>query len=254
MRQWILLWCGLLVGTVQAGEATIAVAANFAAPVERLAEAFAAQGPHRVRVSGGSSGGLYMLITQGAPFDLFLSADQARPARLVGEQHALADTRCTYAIGRLVLWSADATRIGANPVAALTDVRLRHLAIASPDVAPYGAAAREVLRGLGLWEALTPRLVQGVDIGQAYHMAASGNAELAFVAKSSLAAAKQAGGSRWEVPAELHAPLAQDVVLLEHGRDNAAARAFLAFLGSETGRALIRAYGYDMAVSGGCRG
>lgn len=249
---WSLLLALLVAGRAQADEAIVAVAANFAAPIEKLAEAFAAQSPHRIKVSSGSTGGLYTLIVQGAPFDLLLSADQARPERLVNEQRAIADSRCTYAVGQLVLWSSDPARIGDDPEATLRNPGWRHLAIANPDVAPYGAAAREVLQGMKLWDTLAPKLVQGVDIGQAYHMVSSGNAELGFVAASSLTAARQTGGSRWNVPADLHAPLSQDAVLLNRGKDNAAARDFLAFLGSEAGRSLIRDYGYGIADSNAC--
>ena len=237
----------------QAADATIAVAANFAAPVEQLVEAFEQQTGHSLRVSSGSTGSLYTLITQGAPFDLLIAADQARPQRLVDEELAMRGTRCTYAVGRLVLWSRDADRIGDDPKPALTDSALRHLAIANPDTAPYGAAAREVLTRLGVWTQLQPRLVRGMDIGQTYHMVATANAELGFVAASSLAAAgDEAGGSRWNVPDALHTPLAQDAVLLERGRNNAAAIGFMRYLGSEDARGTIRRYGYEIAADAAC--
>ena len=237
----------------QAADATIAVAANFAAPVEQLVEAFEQQTGHSLRVSSGSTGSLYTLITEGAPFDLLIAADQARPQRLVDEELAMRGTRCTYAVGRLVLWSRDADRIGDDPKPALTDSALRHLAIANPDTAPYGAAAREVLTRLGVWTQLQSRLVRGMDIGQTYHMVATANAELGFVAASSLAAAgDEAGGSRWNVPDALHTPLAQDAVLLERGRNNAAAIGFMRYLGSEDARGTIRRYGYEIAADAAC--
>ncbi|MDT0498090.1 molybdate ABC transporter substrate-binding protein [Algiphilus sp. W345] len=237
----------------QAADATIAVAANFAAPVEQLVEAFEQQTGHSLRVSSGSTGSLYTLITQGAPFDLLIAADQARPQRLIDEELAVRETRCTYAVGRLVLWSRDADRIGDDPKPALTDSALRHLAIANPDTAPYGAAAREVLTRLGVWTQLQSRLVRGMDIGQTYHMVATANAELGFVAASSLAAAgDEAGGSRWTVPDDLHTPLAQDAVLLKRGRDNAAAIGFLRYLGSENAQRSIRRFGYEIAADAAC--
>lgn len=237
----------------QAEDATIAVAANFAAPLEQLVAAFEQHSGHSLRVSSGSTGSLYTLITQGAPFDLLIAADQARPKRLVDEELAVRGTRCSYAVGRLVLWSRDEDRIGDDPMAALSDRKLRHLAIAHPDTAPYGAAAREVLEHLGVWSQLQSRLVRGMDIGQTYHMVATANAELGFVAASSLAAAgEQAGGSRWQVPDDLHTPLAQDAVLLRRGRDNAAAIGFLRYLGSEDARATIDRYGYEIAADAAC--
>lgn len=236
-----------------AEDATIAVAANFTTPVEQLVAGFEQQSGHSLRVSSGSTGSLYTLITQGAPFDLLIAADQARPKRLIDEDLAVRGTRCTYAVGRLVLWSRDADRIGADPEPALRDRTLRHLAIANPDTAPYGAAAREVLENLGVWSQLQSRLVRGMDIGQTYHMVATANAELGFVAASSLAAAgDEAGGSRWNVPDALHMPLAQDAVLLERGRNNAAASGFLRYLGSEDARGTIRRYGYEIAADAAC--
>lgn len=239
-------------GVAHAGEATIAVAANFTAPVEKLAEAFAAQSTHRVKIASGATGGLYTSIKQGAPYDLLLSADQARPQRLIAEGDAVPGSLCTYAVGRLALWSSDADRIPSkDPTSALRNPALRHVAIANPDVAPYGAAAREVLQTLGLWDTLAGKRVQGMDIGQTFAMVSTGNAELGFVAASALADGS-AGGSRWDVPAELHAPLAQDVVLLKRAAANEAALAFHAFLGSSDARALIEHYGYARAASGAC--
>lgn len=253
MRMPILLLLLCLSVAARAEEATVAVAANFSAPAAALAESFARQpGGHRVRISSGSTGGLYTSIKQGAPYDLLLSADSARPQRLAEEGDAVAASRCTYALGQLVLWSTDADRIGDDPRAALQDPALRHLAIANPDVAPYGAAAREVLQGFGLWEPLAAKRVQGMDISQTWQMVASGNAELGFVAASALSG--ETRGSRWNVPPGLHAPLAQDAVLLKRGADNAAAVAFLRYLGSAEARALIRAQGYALADSGACGG
>lgn len=233
----------------------LAVAANFAPALKPLVEAFESETGHRVSVVYGSTGKLYAQIVNGAPFDLLLAADQARPLRLVEEGRALAETRCTYAVGQLVLWSRDAGRIGSNPREALEDPGLRHLAIANPDIAPYGAAARELLEGWGLWEALAPKRVQGEDIGQVFQMVATGNAELGLVAASQLKAwpADQAG-SQWVVPAGLHAPIAQDLVRLARAAESPAARAFERFMGSRSARADIQALGYRLAEAGACGG
>lgn len=252
MRATPALLLALLCGTVWAGQATVAVAANFLAPAEQLAARFEADSGHRLRLASGSTGSLYTLVSQGAPFDLLLAADQARPLRLGAAGLAVAETRCTYALGRLLLWSAEAARIGEDPQAALRDPALRHLAIANPATAPYGAAAQQVLRQLGLWDALQERLVRGMDVGQTYHMVVTGNAELGFIAASSLAAAPSPGGSRWRVPASLHAPLAQDAVLLRRGAGNAAAEGFLRFLGSDAAWPTIARYGYARPASAAC--
>ncbi len=244
----------LAVSNAHADDVRVAVAANFTAPLETLAEVFAAQTPHRLKISSGASGGLYTAIKQGAPYDLLLSADQVRPQRLVAEGDAEPASLCTYAVGRLTLWSADAGRIPEkDPASALRQPGLRYVALANPDVAPYGAAAREVLQKLGLWEALAGKRVQGMDIGQAFQMVATGNAELGFVAASALVDGKR-GGSRWDVPPDRYAPLAQDAVLLKRAQDKAAARSFLEFLGGAAARALIERHGYARAVSGACGG
>lgn len=234
-----------------AAEATVAVAANFSAALQQLATDFAARTEHRLRIASGATGGLYTAIRQGAPYDLLLAADSERPQRLVAEGEALADSRCTYAVGRLVLWSAERGRIGPDPVMALANPALRHLAIANPDVAPYGAAAREVLQHFGLWQALSPRLVQGMDIGQTYQMVATGNAELGLVAESALVDDTRRG-SRWDVPPAFHAPLNQDAVLLRRGANNPAALAFLHYLGGSSARQRIEALGYARAATGAC--
>jgi len=232
-------------GGARAGEVHAAVATSFAATARALAEPFRAASGHALLVSNGSSGKLYAQIASGAPFEVFLSADAERPRRLEEAGHAVAGTRFAYALGRLVLWSADPARaVGPEALRAGDFARL---AIASPELAPYGAAARATLRRLGLWEALAPRLVRGEDVGQAYQFVATGNAELGFVALAQLAARDdQAGGARWLVPAELHPPIEQHAVLLARGRDDPAARAFLDFLRSPDARARIAAAGYDL--------
>jgi molybdate transport system substrate-binding protein len=244
MHCWPLLTLAILLlpAAAPADEARIAVATNFAAPARALAEQLQAGTPHALSLSLGSTGKLYAQISQGAPFDAFLAADEARPARLVRDGLALRGSQRTYALGRLVLWSPAPGLIGADGAATLAGGNFRRLAIANPDLAPYGRAAREVLDTLGLWSALGDRIVRGENAGQAFAMVASGNADLGFVPLSSLLAAP--AGSRWPVPAELHAPIRQDAVLLTRGRDNPAALAYLALLASPEGRQLVETYGY----------
>ena len=223
-----------------ADEALVAVAANFVRTAETLAEAYEAESGHTITISSGSTGQLYARIVQGAPYDAFLSADAERPALLVESRQAASRSRFTYAVGRLALWSADPDRIGPDGAVDLSG-DFRFLAIANPRTAPYGAAAMEVLASLGLADTLSDRLVTGGDVGAAYAFIASGNAELGFIALSQL---PEGHGSVWIVPEELHAPLAQDAVLLNRGADNPAATGFLAFLRSDEARVVIEAAGY----------
>lgn len=240
------VWIALVPRAGVAETALVAVAANFAGAAEALRARFAAQSGHDLTLTTGSTGKLHAQIAAGAPFDVLLSADSATPARLVAEGHAVAGSAFTYATGRLVLWSAEAGRITGDGPAALRDPALRFVAIANPDLAPYGIAARETLQSLGLWRALQSRIVMGQNIGQTHAMVASGAAELGFVALSAVIGPDATrGGSRWEVPQSLHAPIRQDAVILAHGRDNAAARAFMAFLRGSEAATLITAFGYD---------
>jgi molybdate transport system substrate-binding protein len=229
---------GIGPGAARGSEVHVAVATNFAATARALGEAYRAETGHAVVVSDGSTGKLYAQIVSGAPFEAFLAADAERPRRLEAEGHAVPGSRFAYAIGRLVLWSPDPARVtGADALAG----DFRHLAIANPELAPYGAAAREVLVKLGHWERLQPRLVRGEDVGQAFQFVATGNAELGFIALSQLA---PGAGSRWIVPAEAYTPVEQHAVLLAPGRDDPAAAAFLAFLRGARARALIERAGY----------
>ncbi|HAQ34060.1 MAG: molybdate ABC transporter substrate-binding protein [Maricaulis sp.] len=222
-------------------EALIAVAANFAPTAEILADAYRDESGHHVTLSSGSTGQLFARIVEGAPYDAFLSADSERPAQLVAQGRATADSQFTYAFGRLVLWSADPDRIGADGVPALAG-EFRALALPNPRFAPYGAAAMETLQSLGLADALADRIVTGGDVGSTHALIASGNAELGFIAQSQWSENR---GSAWVVPQDLHIPLAQDAVLLPRGADNPAAIGFLLFLQSDEARAVIAAAGYD---------
>jgi len=244
----ILCLCTLVSAAGQpakAAEVAVAVAANFTAPLDKLAAAFEKTSGHHLVISSGSSGKLYVQITAGAPFEVMLSADAERPLRLEKEGAAVAGSRFTYAIGKLVLWSRDPGLV--DPAGAvLASSRFRHLAIPNPETAPYGAAARQVLQGLDLWQKLAPRLVQGEDIGQTYQFVATGNAELGFVALSQIRAAGKPQGSLWIVPSERYRPIEQQAVLLTRGKDNPAARAFLEFLRGAAARALIQEFGYGL--------
>lgn len=240
----------LATGGAFAGETTVAVAANAAEVVETLAAEFERESGHRVTVTVGSTGKLYAQILHGAPFDLFLAADQERPRLLVEQGLAVEDSRSTYAIGRLVLWRPGAAMAVDEDL--LRDGSLRRLALANPDLAPYGAAARETLRELGLWESLRPKIVLGENVGQAFAMAASGNAELAFVSLASVLSPRNGHeGSYWEVPEHLHRPIRQDSVLLDRARDNPAARDFHEFLNTPVALKTMESFG--LAVGRGSR-
>lgn len=253
-RLWASLLRGLCVpglcllgGPAGAGEVTAAVAANFARPMEALAAQFQAATGHTARVSVGSTGRLYSQIVAGAPFDLLLAADARTPARLVDEGLARAETRFTYAIGQLVLWSPQPGRVDAEGMVLAAD-GWRRLAIANPKLAPYGEAAVAVLRARGLHQRLGPKLVTGDSIAQAFQFVATGNAELGFVALSQVMAPGQVvSGSVWRVPQALYPPIRQDVVLLNRAASNPAALALLAFLREPAARATIAAYGYAVA-------
>lgn len=236
-----------LAGPAAAEEAVVAVAANFSEVAERLAKDFEQASGHKLTFVAGSTGKLYAQIANGAPFDAFLSADQETPARLEKEGLAVAGSRFTYATGRLTLWSSEPGRVGSDGAATLKEGKFRRLAIANPELAPYGAAAKEALEKLGLWARFKDRIVMGETIGQAHAMVASGNAELGFVALSSvLSPRNETKGSRWDIPSNLYAPLQQDAVLLARAAGNPAARGFLEFLRSAKAKALIESYGYHI--------
>lgn len=229
----------------KAEDVLVAVAANFADAAEDLAVKYGEVSGNKVLVTTGATGKLYAQIKEGAPFQVLLSADARTPKQLGDEQAAVAGSAFTYAIGKLALWSADAKRVGTDGAAALSADDVKHVAIANPELAPYGVAAQEALQSLGLWDKLQPKFVMGENIGQAHSMVASGNAELGFVAYSALLNPKKpAGGSHWVVPQESFKPIKQDAILLNAGVESAAARGFLEFLKSPEARALIESYGY----------
>lgn len=221
----------------------VAVAANFTRPAEFLAEAFTAASGHEVLLTTGSTGLLYAQIVHGAPFDVFLAADRARPARLVVEGHAVAGSARTYATGRLALWDPQAS--AGDPMDRLRSGRFRRLALANPELAPYGAAAQQVLGRLGLADTAAGRLVHGENIAQTHAFVATGNADLGLVALAQLTG-NEASGRFTIIPAAWHDPIRQDAVLLARGGDNAAARAWLDFLASPRARDIIEGFGYEV--------
>ncbi|MDE7548100.1 molybdate ABC transporter substrate-binding protein [Acetobacter fabarum] len=226
----------------RAEQARIAIAANFIGPSKVLIADFMHKTGDVIIPSFGSSGQFMLQIEQGADYDVFLSADEAKPAKLVKDGFGADKSQFTYAIGKLVLWS----NTSAYPASenTLRAARYGHLALCKPDIAPYGAAAMATLVQLHLEQSLQPRIVMGMDIAQAYQFVQSGNAELGFVALSQLY--NQSSGTVWVVPSTLYPPIRQNALLLKQGEQNHAARAFLAYLRSKPAQAIIATYGYDI--------
>lgn len=244
-RLFVVLGAALLVSAAQAEEVQVAVAANFIAPMQRIAAGFEQATGHKAQLAFGSTGKFYAQIRNGAPFDVLLAADDETPVRLEKEALAVAGSRFTYSIGQLALWSAKPGYVDAGG-AVLRQGAFRHLALANPKLAPYGAAAVETLDKLGLLAALQPKFVQGENIAQTFQFVSTGNAELGFVALSQVVeGGKLKSGSAWIVPSSLHAPIRQDAVLLARGKDNPAALALLQYLKEDKARAIIKAYGYE---------
>jgi molybdate transport system substrate-binding protein len=229
-----------------AGEVQVAVAANFSAPMQRIAAEFEKDTGHKASLAFGSTGKFYAQVRNGAPFGVLLAADDETPARLEQEGRAVPGTRFTYAIGRLVLWSAQEGYVDAGGEV-LKSGGFRHLAIANPKTAPYGAAAVEALKKFGLFDALGPKLVQGENIAQAHQFVSTGNAQLGFLALSQLARnGRIASGSGWIIPAHFHAPIRQDALVLAQGKGNPAAKALVDYLKTDKARGIIRTYGYEL--------
>lgn len=224
-------------------EVKVAVAANFTEPAKEIAARFKARTGHDAVLSFGSSGQFYAQIANGAPFEVFLSADRERPEKAEAEGLGVVGSRFTYAVGRLVLYSKTPGLVDPRG-AVLKGGRFAKIAIADPKTAPYGLAAVETLKKLGVYEALAPKLVKGTSITQAYQFVDTGAAELGFVALSQVVAVK--GGSRWIVPAADHTPIDQQAVLLKTGANAPAAKAFIAFLKGSEAKAIVRKYGYEI--------
>ncbi|MGL4204818.1 MAG: molybdate ABC transporter substrate-binding protein [Aeromonadaceae bacterium] len=228
-----------------ADEVLVAVAANFLAPLQEIAAEFEKSTQHHAVITPGATGKLFTQIQNGAPFEVMVSADSKTPKKLVKAELALADSQFTYARGKLVLWSGDEKRVD-NQGAVLKSGSFKHLAIANPKTAPYGAAAIETLDKLGLSTTLQGKLVTGENISQTKQFVDSGNAELGFVALSQVYKnGKITKGSAWLVPENFYSPLYQDAVLLKKGEDNPAATALLNYLKSDKAKAIMATYGYS---------
>ncbi|MFP2769420.1 molybdate ABC transporter substrate-binding protein [Oceanisphaera sp. KMM 10153] len=239
---FVLLGCS---APLAADEIRVAVATNFIDVMELLGKNFGEQSGHKVLVSSGATGKLYAQIKNGAPFDVFLAADEQRPTLLDKEGVAIADSRFTYALGKLVLWSPAADVID-DDLQVLQRQDFRFLSIANPRTAPYGRAAQQVLETLGHWDTLQSRMVRGENIGQAYQYVYSQNAQLGFVAKSQIFKdGVFADGSYWQVPEDLYDPIVQQAVLL---KDGAAARDLLDYIRSPAAARVIESYGYGVAA------
>ncbi|QMV74510.1 molybdate ABC transporter substrate-binding protein [Comamonas piscis] len=233
-----------LAASAHADEVSVAVAANFTAPMQKIAVEFEKDSGHKAVLSFGATGKFYAQINNGAPFGILLAADDTTPAKLAQEGKAVADSRFTYAIGQLVLWSKQAGYVD-DKGAVLKTGDYRHIAIANPKLAPYGLAAMETLKNLGLTDQVTPKVVQGENIGQTYQFAASGNAQLGFVALSQVMEdGKLREGSAWIVPSSMHEPIRQDAIILNTAKDSAAAKALMDYLKGDKARAIIKSYGY----------
>ncbi len=229
-----------------AGVVSAAVAANFTAPMQEIVPLFEQASGHKVNLSFGSTGKFYAQIKQGAPYDVLISADSKTPQKLDGDGLTVAGSRFVYALGTLVLWSAQPGLVD-DKGAVLRKGGFNKLAIGDPKLAVYGTAAQETLEGLGLWQALSPKLVRGENITQTYQFAATGNAELGFIALSQISkGGKVTGGSWWIVPAHHYKPIEQSAVMLSSAKDAEASKAFLAFLKGPQAAAVIRSYGYEL--------
>lgn len=229
-----------------AADVQVAVAANFTAPMQKIAAEFARETGHKALLSFGATGKFYAQIKNGAPFQVLLAADEATPAKLEQEGAAVAGSRFTYAVGKLALWSARSAIVDPGGEV-LKQGGFDHLAIANPRLAPYGLAAVDTMKALGVFGALEGKLVQAENIAQAYQFVATENALLGFVALSQvMEGGVLKGGSAWIVPVSLHAPIRQDAVLLAPGQGNPAASALLRYLQGPKARSIIQAYGYDI--------
>jgi molybdate transport system substrate-binding protein len=229
-----------------ADEVQVAVAANFTAPMQQIAAEFEKETGHKIVSAFGSTGKFYAQIKNGAPFEVFLAADDETPTKLAKENAAVAATQFTYAMGKLVLWSAKPAIVD-DQGAVLKQAGFDHLSIANPKLAPYGTAAVEAMKSLGVYDDLTPKLVTAENIGQAFQYVKSGNALLGFVALSQVMKdGKIADGSSWIVPARLYQPIKQDAIVLDKGKGKPAADALMKYLKGDKAKAIIHSFGYDL--------
>lgn len=246
MRNWVLYIAVLAMNlagcNAPSEDALIAVATNFVSAASEIEAQFEKETGYEVTLVPGATGQLYAQIINGAPYDVFLAADRVRPLKLEAGGHTVADSRITYAIGQLALWGRGYSAISKQT---LSENNFRYIALANAEVAPYGRAAEETIMSLGVFEALSPKIVRGENAGQTYGLIATGSAELGFVALSAVRAASHSQeGAYWVVPKNLHKPVKQDGVLLTRGKDNRAARAFLDYLKSDKAAAILTSYGY----------
>jgi molybdate transport system substrate-binding protein len=242
----LVLVVGITAGAsnVFAAEVSVAVAANFTAPMQKIAQMFAQDTGHKALLAFGSTGSFYAQIKNGAPFQILLAADDRTPARIEHEGLGVPNSRFTYATGKLVLWSKQPGLVD-DKGDVLRNGKFERIAIANPKLAPYGAAAIEALTALGLLQTLQPKFVQGENIAQTYQFVATESAPLGFVAVSQVFTdGHYKEGSAWLVPANLHTPILQDAILLKSGKDNPAAISLLAYLRGERAKGIIRSFGY----------
>ncbi len=242
----VLLSYGLLSSPVWAGEVSVAVAADFATPMERIAPLFQKESGHTLKVTPGASGKLYAQIRKGAAFDVFLASDEEMPKQLMLDGFAVGGSRFVYATGRLVLWS-DQPCVVDEKASVLNKGNFSTLAIANPRYSPYGVAAKETLTKLTMWNSIQEKLSKGESVTETYQLAASEKADLAFIALSQVMRdGKVTSGSWWIAPPEMHKPIRQSAVLLSGAKDKLAAKEFLEFLKSENARAVMRGFGYEV--------
>ena len=246
LRKTALILALLSTALAHADEVQVAVAANFTAPMQKIATEFEKDTGHKVKLAFGATGKFYAQIRNGAPFEILLAADDTTPEKLEKEGLGIAGSRFTYAIGKLVLWSSKAGFVD-DKGEVLNKGEFKHVSIANPKLAPYGQAAIETLTALKLLDAIQPKFVQGENIAQTYQFVATGNAELGFVALSQVMKdGKISEGSGWIVPSSLHQPIRQDAVLLVNGKGKPAAEALMKYLGSDKARSVITSFGYAL--------
>jgi molybdate transport system substrate-binding protein len=245
MKRYPLFLATLFVTAANADEVQVAVAANFTAPMQKIAAEFEKDTGHKVVPSFGSTGKFYAQIKNGAPFEVLLAADDETPAKLIAENAGVAGSQFTYAIGKLVLWSAKPGVVDdAGDV--LKKGAFEHIAIANPKLAPYGAAGVETMKALGVYDAVQAKIVTAENIGQAYQFVSSGNAELGFVALSQVLKDGKIEGSAWIVPAKYYPQIRQDAVILDKGKGKPAAETLLKYLKGDKAKAVIKSYGYEL--------
>lgn len=246
MKTASLLALVLIPAAALADEVQVAVAANFTAPLQQIAPGFEKATGHKIVPAFGATGKFYAQIRNGAPFEILLAADDETPTKLVKENAAVAGSQFTYAKGKLVLWSAKPAIVD-DQGEVLKKAGFDHIALANPKLAPYGAAAVETMKALGVHDALAPKFVTAENIGQTYQFVKSGNALLGFVALSQVMKDnKIAEGSAWVVPANLYQPIRQDTVILEKGKGKPATEALMKYLQGDQAKAVIKSYGYDL--------